>query len=248
MNDLIFKNQVCIVTGGTRGIGAGISKAYLEQGAIVVATYHSNDEKANQFKNSLEHLSSNLYLKKFDISKYDQCQNFFHEIDSEFPEYHVLVNNGGIRKDQLLPLMSENDWDAVIDTNLKGTFNMSKLVLNKFLRARYGRILNISSMAATMGLAGQTNYSASKAAQIAFSKSLAKEVAKRNITVNCILPGFIETELLDGLPQELVKTYVDQVPAKRFGKVEEISSAVLFLTSKQASYINGASLEISGGL
>lgn len=248
MNDLMFKNQVCIVTGGTRGIGAGISKAYLNQGAKVIATYHSNDEKAYEFKKSLGDLGEQIYLKKFDIANFSQCEKFFKEIDDEFSDYHVLVNNGGIRKDQLLPLMSENDWDSVINTNLKGTFNMSKLVLNKFLRTRYGRILNISSMAATMGLAGQTNYSASKAAQIAFSKSLAKEVAKRNITVNCVLPGFIETELLEGLPPELIKTYTEQVPAKRFGKVEEIASAVLFLTSKQASYITGASLEVSGGL
>lgn len=243
-----FENQVCIVTGGTRGIGAGISKAFLEEGAKVIATYHSNEEKAKALKDSLGDLGQRLYLKKFDISSYAGCEKFYKEIDEEFSDYHVLVNNGGIRKDQLLPLMKEDDWDQVINTNLKGTFNMSKLALNKFLRARYGRILNISSMAAVMGLPGQTNYSASKAAQIAFSKSLAKEVAKRNITVNCILPGFIETELLEGLSPELIKSYTDMVPAKRFGKVEEIASAVLYLTSKEASYINGASLEISGGL
>lgn len=243
-----FENQVCIVTGGTRGIGAGICKAFLMEGATVIATYYSNDEKALEFKKSLEQLGSKLILKKFNIGNYSECENFYKELDAEFSDYHVLVNNGGIRKDQLLPVLKEEDWDQVINTNLKGTYTMSKLVLNKFLRSRYGRIVNISSMAAVMGLPGQTNYSASKAAQIAFSKSLAKEVAKRNITVNCILPGFIETELLEGLTPELVKAYTDQVPAKRFGKVEEIASAVLYLASKEASYINGASLEVSGGL
>ena len=243
-----FDGQVCIVTGGTRGIGAGMTTAFLKEGAKVVATYFSNDQKALDFKNSLEELGKNLTLKKFDIGNYSACETFYKELDQEFSDYHIIINNGGIRKDQLLPLLKEEDWDQVINTNLKGTYNMSKLALNKFLKARYGRIVNISSMAAVMGLPGQTNYSASKAAQVAFSKSLAKEVAKRNITVNCILPGFIETELLEGLTPELIKAYTDQVPAKRFGKVEEIASAVLFLASKEASYINGASLEVSGGL
>lgn len=243
-----FDQQVCIVTGGTRGIGAGISKAFLQEGAKVIATYISNDQKAQEFKTSLGELAQNLTLKKFNIGSYGECEDFFKEIDPAFPELHVLVNNGGIRRDQLLPIMKEDDWDQVININLKGTFNLSKMILSKFLRARYGRIVNISSMAAVMGLPGQTNYSASKAAQIAFSKSLAKEVAKRNITVNCVLPGFIETELLDDLSPELIKAYTDQVPAKRFGKVEEIASAVLYLASKEASYINGASLEVSGGL
>ena len=190
-----FEQQVCIITGGTRGIGAGITTQFLKEGARVIATYFSNDQKALEFKNSLEEHGKNLTLKKFNIGNYSECENFFKEIDADFSDYHVLVNNGGIRKDQLLPLLKEEDWDQVINTNLKGTYNMSKLVLNKFLKARYGRIINISSMAAVMGLPGQTNYSASKAAQIAFSKSLAKEVAKRNITVNCVLPGFIETAL-----------------------------------------------------
>lgn len=243
-----FENQVCIVTGGTRGIGAGIATAFLNEGAKVIATYFSNDQKALEFKSSLEDLGNNLTLKKFNVGSYAECDNFYKEIGIEFPNYQVLVNNGGIRKDQLLPLLKEDDWDQVINTNLKGTYNMSKLALNQFLKARYGRIVNISSMAAVMGLPGQTNYSASKAAQVAFSKSLAKEVAKRNITVNCVLPGFIETELLEGLTPELIKAYTDQVPAKRFGKVEEIASAVLYLASKDASYINGASLEVSGGL
>ncbi len=243
-----FENQVCIVTGGTRGIGAGITKAFLQEGAKVIATYVSNDQKAEEFKNSLGELGQFLTLKKFNIGSFSECENFFKEIDSSFPELHVLVNNGGIRRDQLLPVMKEDDWDQVMNINLKGTFNMCRMIMSKFLRARYGRIVNVSSMAAVMGLPGQTNYSASKAAQIAFSKSLAKEVGKRNININCVLPGFIETELIDDLSPELVKAYTDQVPAKRFGKVEEIASAVLYLASKEASYINGASLEVSGGL
>lgn len=243
-----FKDQVCIITGGTRGIGAGIAQQFLQEGARVVATYHSNDKSAHEFKQSLGMLGEQLTLKKFDIARYDECEKFFHELDDQFPQLHVLINNGGIRKDQLLPIMKEEEWDLVLDTNLKGTFNMSKLMVQRLLKHRYGRIVSISSMAATMGLAGQTNYSASKAAQIAFSKSLAKEVGKRNITVNCILPGFIETELVSDLSPELVKSYKEQVPAKRFGSVDEVASAVLFLASKAASYINGASLEVSGGL
>jgi len=245
---LPFAGQTCIVTGGTRGIGAGISKGFLEKGARVISTYQGNDGAMMQFKESLSHFGDQLICKKFDLTNTLACEKFFEEIQTTHPEIHILINNGGIRKDQLLAAMKEEDWDAVIDTNLKGTFTMSKLAVLKFMRLRYGRIINISSMAAVMGLAGQTNYSASKAAQIAFSKSLAKEVAKRNITINNVLPGFIETELVADLSPDLVKSYLEQIPLKRFGKVEEVVAAVLFFASKEASYITGASLEVSGGL
>jgi 3-oxoacyl-[acyl-carrier protein] reductase len=243
-----FSEQVAIVTGGTRGIGAAISKSFLEHGAKVIATYQSNTSAAEQFKSSLGPLGEHLELASFDVSNYKACEQFFKDLSDKHEQIHILVNNSGIRKDQLLAAMSENDWDDVINTNLKGTFNMSKFAVLKFMRARYGRIVNISSVAANIGLPGQANYSATKAAQIALSKSLAKEVAKRNITVNNVLPGFIDTDLTSTLPPELVKTYLDQIPCKRFGTPEEVAHAVLFLASKEASYITAASLEISGGL
>lgn len=241
-----FKDQVAVVTGGTRGIGKAITQRFLEAGAIVYALYRSNDEAANKFKEELGALAENLRLAKLDVCDFKACEAFFNDLGET--EIHILVNNSGIRRDGLILTMKENDWDQVIDTNLKGTFNMSKFAVNRFLKKRYGRIINMSSIGGILGLPGQTNYSASKAGQIAFAKSLSKEVAKRNITVNNIAPGFVETELIDDLPEAQVAEYKKTVPMKRFAKSKEIADAVLFLASEEASYITGTTLEITGGL
>ena len=158
------------------------------------------------------------------------------------------MNNSGIRRDSIIASMSENDWDMVIDTNLKGTYLMTKNATLLMMKNRYGRIVNMSSIGGKLGLPGQANYAASKAGQIALSLVTAKEVAKRNITINNICPGFIETELIADLPEEQVKEYKAQVPMRRFGRVEEVAAAVLFFASKEASYITGATLDIAGGL
>lgn len=239
-----FNDQKVIVTGGTRGIGRGITEAFLKAGATVYATYASNDNAANQFKEEMVTFGERLILKKFDVSQTNECEAFFNEIE----EIDVLINNSGIRKDNLVATLSEEDWDKVLDINLKGTYNMSRFAVLKMMRKRYGRIVNISSIGGALGLPGQANYAASKAGQIAISKSLSKEVAKRNITVNNIAPGFIETELIADLPEEQVKEYKKSVPMKRFGTTEEVANAVLFLASKEASYITGTTIEISGGL
>lgn len=243
-----FENQTAVVTGGTRGIGQGIARALLEAGAKVVATYASNDTAANHFKESMGELGRNLILKKFDVSSHSACEGFFRDILEEVEKVDILINNSGARRDSLAAAMSEEDWDAILDINLKGTFNMSKFAVLHMMKNRYGRIINISSIGGNLGLPGQANYAASKAGQIALSKSLAKEVAKRKITVNNVAPGFIDTELLSDLPQEQVKEYKAQVPMKRFGKVEEVADTVLFLASKKASYITGATIEVTGGL
>ncbi|MCB9092201.1 MAG: 3-oxoacyl-ACP reductase FabG [Halobacteriovoraceae bacterium] len=243
-----FEGQVVIVTGGTRGIGRAISEKFLEAKAHVVAIYRSNDEAANQFKSDLGDLGERLHLKKLDVCSYSDCEKFYNELDQQFENIHVLVNNSGIRRDNLLLLMKEDMWDSVIETNLKGTFNMTKFATQRFLKSKYGRIVNMSSIAGTLGLQGQANYSASKAGQIAFSKSVGKEVAKRGITINNITPGFVETELISDLPEKLVDEYKKQVPMKRFATTDEISVAVLFLSSREASYITGATVEIAGGL
>ncbi|MCB9061616.1 MAG: 3-oxoacyl-ACP reductase FabG [Halobacteriovoraceae bacterium] len=243
-----FTGQVVIVTGGTRGIGRGISEKFLESGAKVIATYSDNVQAAESFKISLGPLSDNLTLKKFDISNKNEVEDFYNWINSATLTVNVLVNNGGIRKDGLIAIMQEEDWDKVIDTNLKGTYLMTKGAVAHFMQNRYGRIINMSSVSGNLGLAGQANYAASKAGQVALSKSVAKEVGKRGITINNVLPGFIETELINDLPMELVKEYKKQVPLKRFGQIDEVAAAVLFLASKEASYITGATLEISGGL
>ncbi|MFZ4714412.1 MAG: SDR family oxidoreductase [Bacteriovoracaceae bacterium] len=243
-----FESQIVVVTGGTRGIGAGISKAFLEKGATVVATYARNDEAALAFKNNLGTLGEKLDLRKFDVKNEADVKIFFNYVREKYGKLEILINNSGIRKDNLLASMPENDWRDVLETNLFGTFHMTKEAVLLFLENRYGRVVNISSVGGKLGLAGQANYAASKAGQIALSLSLSKEVAKRGITINNVLPGFIETELLADLPEEQKKEYKSQVPMKRFGKVEEVAHAVLFLASKEASYITGASLEISGGL
>ena len=243
-----FKDQTAIVTGGTRGIGKGIAKAFLEEGATVIATYASNDQAANQFKEELGDLGKNLILKKFDVSSHKECEDFFEQITKEIEKIDILVNNSGRRSDNITAAMSEEQWDSILDINLKGTFNMSKFATLHMMRNRYGRIINISSIGGSLGLQGQANYAASKAGQVALSKSLSKEVAKRNITVNNVAPGFIETELIADLPEDQVKEYKIQVPMKRFGKVEEVANTVLFLASDKASYITGTTIEVSGGL
>lgn len=243
-----FNDQRVIVTGGTRGIGRGITESFLQEGATVIATYARNDEAANIFKEQMLQYGDKLILKKFDVSKSNECENFFQELENDLPSIEVLVNNSGIRLDNLTASMTDEQWDKVLDINLKGTFNMSKYAVLHMMKNRYGRIINISSIGGALGLAGQANYAASKAGQIAISKTLSKEVAKRKITVNNVAPGFIETELIADLPAEQVKEYKSQVPMKRFGQVEEVAAAVKFLASREASYITGTTIEVSGGL
>lgn len=243
-----FNNQNIIVTGGTRGIGAGITEAFLKEGATVIATYSGNDEAARIFKEKNSLYGDKLVLKKFNVGNSQEVENFFKEYETEFSSLEVLVNNAGIRRDSIVASMSENDWDNVIDTNLKGSYNMTRFAVLQMMKNRYGRIINMSSVGGKLGLPGQANYAASKAGQIAMSLSVSKEVAKRNITINNVCPGFIETELLADLLEEQVKEYKSQVPMKRFGKVEEVAHAVLFFASKEASYISGTTLDVAGGL
>lgn len=243
-----FNDQTIIVTGGTRGIGRGITEAFLREGACVIALYRSNHKSAEDFKDNIGELSEKLITKSCDISDSKAVDDFYLWLGDNHSDTSVLVNNSGIRKDAITPLMSDDDFTSVIETNLFGTFYMTKRIIPILMQNRYGRIINMSSIAGKLGLPGQGNYSASKAAQVAFSKSLSKEVAKKGITVNNVLPGFIETELIADLPAEQVKEYKKQVPMRRFGKVEEVANAVLFLASKDAGYITGSSLEITGGL
>lgn len=243
-----FSNQTVIVTGGTRGIGKGIVEAFLKEGASVIATYAGNEQAALKCQEDFVTYAGKIVVKKCDVRNENEVINFYKELESSHPKLEVLVNNSGIRKDNLAAMMSFQEWNDVINTNLSGTFLMSKHIITRFMENRYGRIINMSSIGGTIGLPGQANYAASKAGQIAMSKSLSKEVAKRGITVNNVCPGFIDTELLADLPDEQKKEYVRGVPLKRFGRVEEVAAAVLFLASKEASYITGSSIEVTGGL
>ena len=243
-----FKDQTVIVTGGTRGIGRGVTEAFLAAGAQVIATYRSDDTAAQAFQKANEQYKDRLHLKQFDISEHDAVVEFFKYVEEDFERFEILVNNSGIRRDSVVGMMPVEDWDAVIHTNLSGTYHMSKLAVQQLMRRKYGRIINITSPIGRYGFAGQANYSASKAGQEAFTRSLSKEVASRKITVNCVSPGFIDTDFIADLPEDQKKKYLGQIPMKRFGTVEEVARAVLFLADRDSAYVNGSVLEITGGL
>lgn len=242
-----FNGQKIVVTGATRGIGRAIASAFLAQGAIVIGLYAGNDGAAEAFRAECAS-PDRLHLFKCDVSDYAAVEAFYAEIESRFDTIDVLINNAGIRRDAVLAMMKADEWRQVIDINLTGGFNMSKFAVQLMMKQKYGRIIFITSPMAHLGFVGQANYAASKAGQIGMMKSLSKETAKRKITVNCVSPGFIATELLDDLDTDQLKAYKQLVPARRFGKPEEVADAVLFLAGPKASYINGAVLEITGGL
>jgi len=247
-----FNGKKAVVSGATKGIGKAIAKAFLKAGATVIGLYNSDQKAAATFSREWQEDNSfqenRLFLERCDVSDEAAVQRFFAEIEKKFDTIDILVNNAGIRKDKVLAMMQTEDWQRVIDINLTGTFNMTKQAVLLMMKQKYGRIIHITSPMAHMGFAGQANYAASKAGQIGMMRSLAKETAKRKITVNCVSPGFIDTEFLDGLPADQLENYKKLVPMKRFGKTDEVAAAVLFLADEQASYISGAVLEVTGGL
>ncbi len=243
-----FTGQKVVITGASRGIGKEITLAFLECGATVFGIYGGNTNAAETFQAECLHFSGKLQLYQCDVSDENQVTNFYKKLENQFDTIDILVNNAGIRQDKLLVLMDQESWQKVIDINLTGTFNMCRHAVLLMLKQKYGRIINITSPVATLGFAGQTNYGASKAGQIGLTRSLCKEVARKKITVNCVSPGFIETELIEDLDPELLKQYKKNVPMRRFGTVTEVANAVLFLASKNAAYISGTVLDVNGGL
>jgi len=241
-----FKNQTVIVTGGTRGIGRAIAEAFLDAGATVIATYKSNQTAAEAFREARK--TDPLHLQQFDVARFDEVERFYKYVEESHGAFEILVNSSGIRRDSVVGMMKEDDWRQVIDTNLTGTLFMCKLAVQNLMRQRYGRIITITSPIGKFGFAGQANYAASKAGQVALTKSLSKEVASRGITVNCVSPGFIDTDFIADLPEKQKQAYLAQIPLKRFGKPEEVARAVLFLAERESTYINGAVLEVTGGL
>jgi 3-oxoacyl-[acyl-carrier protein] reductase len=244
-----FEGQSVIVTGGTRGLGRAIAAAFLEAGAHVHATYQSDDDAARAM--AAEHAAAEhrLTLHRFDISDADAVESFWADIDQAAPDgVQVLINNAGIRRDAIVGMMPADDWRRVIDTNLTGSFLMCKLAVHNMMRRRYGRIVLVTSPAGHYGFAGQANYSASKAGQVGLMRSLARELAPRKITVNCVSPGFIDTDLIADLSPEVRAHHLDSIPIGRFGEPEEVAHAVLFLSSREASYVNGSTLEVTGGI
>ena len=243
-----FDGQKVVITGASRGIGRAISLTFLEQGATVIGIYGGNKEAADKFLTECSGFGGRLQLHQCDISDSQQVETFFTQLEEEFDTIDVLINNAGIRRDRLLAMMDEDSWQKVIDINLTGTFHMCRKAVMLMLKQKYGRIVNITSPVANLGFAGQTNYGASKAGQIGLTRSLCKETARKKITVNCVSPGFIDTELIADLSPEQLREYKRTVPMRRFGKVEEVATAVLFLASREAAYITGTVLDVNGGL
>jgi 3-oxoacyl-[acyl-carrier protein] reductase len=248
MADLSLKDRVAVVTGGSRGIGRAIALEFAARGATVVVNYNHSPEAANEVVKQIEDANGKAAAFQADVSNFKQAEELIKFAIETFGDLHILVNNAGITKDTLIMMMSEADWDAVINTNLKSTFNCSKAAVKHMMRKRYGRIVNIASIAGQMGNAGQANYSASKGGQIALTKSLAREVATRNITVNALAPGFVDTEILSAMSQEMLESALKLVPLGRKGKPEEIAYAAAFLASEQAAYITGQVLGVDGGM
>jgi 3-oxoacyl-[acyl-carrier protein] reductase len=245
---LSLENKVALVTGGSRGIGRAIALEFAARGAAVVVNYNKSPESAEEVVRQIQASAGKAAAYQADVSDFKQAEGLVKFAIDTFGELSILVNNAGITRDQLIMMMPEADWDAVINTNLKSTFNCSKIAVKHMMRKRIGRIINIASVAGQMGNPGQTNYSASKAGQIGFTKALAREVAARNITVNAIAPGFVDTEILDGMTPEILEAALKMVPLGRKGKPEEIAFAAAFLASNEAAYITGQVLGVDGGM
>jgi 3-oxoacyl-[acyl-carrier protein] reductase len=243
-----FSGQSVIVTGASRGIGKAIAIAFAKAGADVAFTYASNEAAATEVKQEIEALGRKALAIKADAASADAATMVVDETTKAFGKIDVLVNNAGVTKDTLLMRMSEADWDTVLDTNLKGVFLLTKAVIRPMMSAKKGKIITISSVVGLVGNPGQANYCASKAGVIGFSKSLAKEVGSRGITVNVIAPGYIETDMTGKLNEEQTKAIMDMVPLKRMGKSEDIANTALFLASDAASYITGETIRVDGGM
>ena len=239
----MFSGKVAIVTGGSRGIGRAIVTALSREGAKVAFTYASNKIAADELSNG-----DSVIAFQADATNIDQAKDVVKQVREKFGRVDILVNNAGITRDKLLAMMSEKDWDDVIDTNLKGVFTMTKPVVGAMLRQRAGTILNITSISGVVGMPGQVNYSSSKAGMIGFTKALAKEVGKAGINVNALALGLIETDMTSVLNEEYKKKALEQIPQGRFGKAEEIAEIALFLLSPKAAYITGQVIQVDGGL
>lgn len=242
----LLDGKVAVITGGSRGIGASIVDKFMAEGAKVAFTYRSSAEKADAIV--AKHNNENIIAIKSDASKYDEAEALIAEVIEKFGTINILVNNAGITKDTLMLRMSEEQWDGVMEVNLKSVFNVTKHVLKPMMKNRAGSIINMSSVVGVFGNAGQANYAASKAGIIGFSKSIAKEVGSRNIRCNAIAPGFIATEMTNELDEKTQKAYTDNIPLKRFGAGDDVANLCTFLGSDMSNYITGQVLSICGGM
>ena len=244
----LLNNKTVVVTGGSRGIGKSIVLKLAQSGANVVFTYRSSSKQANLVLNEAKKYGGKILAIQSDASDYEACENLIHIILKELDTIDVLVNNAGITKDNLLLRMSEEDFDSVVSINMKSVFNMTKAVQRIMLKAKYGSIINLSSIVGLKGNAGQSNYAASKAAIIGFSKSIALELGSRNIRSNVIAPGYIETEMTEKLNEAMANEWKKNIPMKRAGIGDDVANTVLFLASDLSSYITGQVINVCGGM
>jgi len=245
----MIENKVAIVTGGSRGIGEAIALKFAENGANIAFSYVSSDEKAKAQEEKLQSYGVKAKAYKSNAGDFSDCEQMVNEVLKDFATIDILVNNAGISKDNLLLRMTPEQWDEVMNTNLKSVFNMTKLVIRPMMKARSGSIINMSSIIGIRGNAGQSSYAASKAGIIGFTKSIAAELGSRNIRCNAIAPGFVETDMTHYLKEgEAAKSFLENIPLGRFGSAEEIAKVTLFLAGDMSSYITGQVISVCGGL
>jgi len=244
----LLESKVAIVTGGSRGIGKAICQSFAENGCDVAFTYNNSKESAENLATELNKLGVKAKAYKSDASSFDDSSKLVDDVISDFGKIDVLVNNAGIKKDNLLMRMDKEDFDSVVNTNLSSVFNLTKSSIRTFLKQRSGSIINISSVVGVKGNAGQSNYSASKAGIIGFSKSVALELGSRNIRSNVIAPGFIETDMTDSLSEDVINSWKESIPLKRGGNPSDVGNACVFFASDLSSYITGQVLHVDGGM
>lgn len=245
---MLLKDQVAIVTGGTRGIGKAISLLLAEEGARVVANFSRDVETAEDLLNEAKSRRLNLGLFKTDVTQFEQVKEMVEGVFAKYGRIDILVNNAGLIRDNFLMLMSDEDWDSLMKTNLTGLFHCCKAVIRKMIPEKRGKIINISSVSGILGTAGQTNYAATKGGVISFTKSLARELGSFNIHVNAVAPGLIESEVISKMPKEKIEAIIRSSSLGRMGKPEEVARAVLFLSSEHSDYITGQTLVVDGGI
>ncbi|MCI7113777.1 MAG: 3-oxoacyl-[acyl-carrier-protein] reductase [Lachnobacterium sp.] len=244
----MLTGKVALVTGAGRGIGRQIALTLAAQNAFVIVNYNGSKDKAEETVSAIKAAGGDAVSYKCNVSDFEECQQMITAIIKEYKHIDILVNNAGITRDGLIMKMSEDDYDAVLDTNLKGTFNTIRHMSRYFLKQKSGRIINISSVSGILGNAGQANYSASKAGVIGLTKAVARELASRGITVNAVAPGFVDTDMTDALSDSAKENLISQIPLGRTGKPQDIANAVLFLASDAAGYITGQVLSVDGGM
>lgn len=242
------EKKVAIITGGSRGIGKEIAKKFAKENYNLVINYVSEKTNTEELKKEIEALGAEVLFIKTNVTSYEECEKMAKDAINQFGKIDVLVNNAGVTKDSLLLRMKEEDFDTVINVNLKGTFNVTKACIPYMMKKKSGKIVNISSVVGISGNSGQANYAASKAGIIGFTKSVAKELASRNILANCVAPGYIATDMTNGLSDAVKESINNQIPLKRVGMPEEVAKAVYFLAGEENSYITGQVLNVDGGM